>query len=83
MGVDHGTPLYRQEEHSQTTFVPTEHHCEVTFLANADGIITRYDFAGSKCNPYFLDWGRPKKKKEVSAAPAGRLSDPYHRGNIR
>jgi len=64
MGVDHGTPLYRQEEHSQTTFVPTEHHCEVTFVANADGIITRYDFAGSKCNPYFLDWGRPKKKKK-------------------
>ncbi|WP_254460614.1 hypothetical protein [Xanthomonas sacchari] len=56
------TPVFQQELHSQTTFVPTQYHCEVTFVANAEGIITRYDFAGSKCNPYFKSWGRPKKK---------------------
>ncbi|MCW0391819.1 MULTISPECIES: hypothetical protein [Xanthomonas] len=57
------TPIFEQNEHSQQVYVPAEHHCEVTFIANAEGIITRYDFAGSKCDPYFRSWGRPKKSK--------------------
>ncbi|WP_369943455.1 hypothetical protein [Xanthomonas medicagonis] len=57
------TPIFEQNQRSQTVFVPAEHHCEVTFIANAEGIITRYDFAGSKCKPYFRGWGRPKTKK--------------------
>lgn len=56
------TPIFEQNQRSQTTFVPAEHHCEITFVADADGIITRYDFAGSKCQPYIRSWGRPKKK---------------------
>ncbi|KTF40466.1 hypothetical protein [Xanthomonas translucens] len=62
VGMDGNTPIFEQIGHSQTVFVPTEQHCEVTFVANAEGIITRYDFAGSKCQPYFRGWGRPKKK---------------------
>ncbi|PKV14732.1 hypothetical protein [Xanthomonas prunicola] len=57
------TPIFEQNQRSQTVFVPAEYHCEVTFVANAEGIITRYDFAGSKCKPYFRGWGSPKKKK--------------------
>lgn len=63
IGVDRGTPIYQQDQHSQTSFVPAEHHCEITFVANAEGIITRYDFAGSKCKPYIRSWGRPKNRK--------------------
>ena len=57
------TPIFEQNEHSKTTFVPAEYHCEITFVADAEGIITRYDFAGSKCQPYIRSRGRPKKKK--------------------
>ncbi|KAB7767519.1 hypothetical protein CKY51_11420 [Xanthomonas maliensis] len=56
------TPIFSQELHSSKTFVPQEDHCEVTFVADAQGIISRYDFAGSKCKPYIRGWGRPKKR---------------------
>ncbi|KAB0535428.1 MULTISPECIES: hypothetical protein [Xanthomonas] len=56
------TPIFQENQHSEEVFVPAEHHCEITFIANADGIITRYDFAGSKCNEHARSWGRAKKK---------------------
>ncbi|QWT21814.1 hypothetical protein KPL74_07355 [Bacillus sp. NP157] len=42
--------------------VPAEHHCTVTFYANADGIISRYEYDGVKCAPYIRGWGRPKNR---------------------
>lgn len=42
--------------------VPAEHHCTVTFFANADGIISRYEYDGVKCAPYIRSWGRPKNR---------------------
>lgn len=41
--------------------VAAQHHCTVTFFANADGIISRYEYDGEKCAPYIRSWGRPKK----------------------
>jgi hypothetical protein len=37
-----------------------EHHCTVTFYANKEGIISRYEYDGVKCQPYMKSWGRPK-----------------------
>jgi hypothetical protein len=42
--------------------VAAEHHCTVTFYANADGIISRYEYDGVKCAPYIRSWGRPKNR---------------------
>jgi hypothetical protein len=48
----------------QTTYehhdVEAQHHCTVTFYANADGIISRYEYDGVKCAPYISSWGKPK-----------------------
>ncbi|PPT27246.1 hypothetical protein [Xanthomonas arboricola] len=57
------TPIFQENQQSEEVFVPAEHHCEITFVADSDGIITRYDFAGSKCNDHVRSWGRPKQKK--------------------
>ncbi|MCC4605233.1 hypothetical protein HG421_13895 [Xanthomonas campestris pv. badrii] len=57
------TPIFEQNQHSEEVFVPAEHHCEITFIADSSGTITRYDFGGSKCNDHVRSWGRPKRKK--------------------
>ncbi|MBB4130994.1 MULTISPECIES: hypothetical protein [unclassified Xanthomonas] len=63
IGMDRGTPIFEEYQHSEKVYVPAEHHCEITFIADAEGIITRYDFAGTKCHEHARNWGRPKKKK--------------------
>lgn len=49
------------ENRSEHVDVPAEHHCSVVFYANAEGIISRYDYDGVKCRPYMASWGRPKQ----------------------
>ncbi|QHG88020.1 MULTISPECIES: hypothetical protein [Xanthomonas] len=56
------TPIFQEYQHSEEVFVPAQHHCEITFIADSSGTITRYDFAGSKCNDHVRSWGRPKKR---------------------
>jgi hypothetical protein len=57
-----GPGIVAVEQHSEKVVVPRQYHCGVTFYANADGIISRYEYGGPQCNPYFREWGRPKKK---------------------
>lgn len=42
--------------------VAAEHHCTLTFYANDKGVISRYEYDGTKCRPYIKSWGRPKKR---------------------
>ncbi|SKB29236.1 hypothetical protein [Luteibacter sp. 22Crub2.1] len=42
--------------------VAAQHHCTITFYANAKGIISRYEYDGVKCRPYVKSWGRPKNR---------------------
>lgn len=57
-----GPGIIQQNYHEETVNVPKQDHCFITFYANADGIIARYEYSGVKCRPYLKSWGRPKGK---------------------
>lgn len=40
--------------------VPYQHHCTITFAANADGVVHRYAYTGVACRGHVKKWGRPK-----------------------
>jgi hypothetical protein len=42
--------------------VEAQHYCTMTFYANAQGVISRYEYDGEKCRPYAASWGRPKSR---------------------
>jgi len=42
--------------------VAAQHHCTVTFYANEQGVISRYEYDGVRCRPYVKGWGRPKSR---------------------
>lgn len=49
-----------QTYYYETVNVAAQHHCEIVFYANADGIITRYAYDSRLCRRYVRSWGRPK-----------------------
>lgn len=57
-----GPNIIQQNYHEEVVNVPKQDHCFITFYANADGIIARYEYSGVKCRPYLKSWGRPKGK---------------------
>lgn len=54
--------VIQQNYHQETVNVPRQDHCFITFYADAEGIISRYEYNGVKCRPYLKSWGRPKNK---------------------
>jgi len=54
--------VIQQNYHEELVDVAAKYECFVTFIANAEGIITRYEYNGSKCRPYLRSWGKPKAK---------------------
>lgn len=57
-----GPNIIQQNYHEEVVNVPKQDHCFITFYANAEGIIARYEYSGVKCRPYLKSWGRPKGK---------------------
>jgi hypothetical protein len=57
-----GPGIIQQNYHEEVVNVPRQDHCFITFYANAEGIIARYEYSGIKCRPYLKSWGRPKGK---------------------
>ncbi len=53
-------PIFEQVQHVEKTYHPLSEQCNVTFIADVQGIIRRYDFRGSNCKPYFRRWGKPE-----------------------
>lgn len=49
------------EAHSEDYVVPAVHFCTATFFANAQRIITSYQFVGAQCREYVTSWGPPIK----------------------
>ncbi|WNL46989.1 hypothetical protein RKE25_04945 [Dyella sp. BiH032] len=52
--------VIQQNYHEEVVNVPRQDHCFITFYANAEGIIARYEYSGVKCRPYLKSWGKPK-----------------------
>lgn len=58
-------PIMRNDVIGQERIdVAAQHHCTITFTADADGIIQHYEYDGVKCRPYAGSWGMPKAKKK-------------------
>lgn len=53
-------PIFEQVQHADKVYHPEQQQCNVTFVADTEGILTRYDFRGSNCTPYFRKWGKPE-----------------------
>lgn len=61
MGTDaNGQVVVANQSHTEQEYVPATVNCEISFYANAQGIITRYDYRGRTCRIDFSHWGRPK-----------------------
>ena len=54
--------IIEQSYHQEVVNVPRQDHCFITFFANAEGVIARYQYSGFKCRPYLKSWGRPKNR---------------------
>ncbi len=52
-------PIYDQVQYSERVYHPEQEQCNVTFIADSQGTIQRYDFRGSNCKKYFRKWGKP------------------------
>jgi hypothetical protein len=54
--------VIQQNYHQEQVDIPRQEHCYITFYADEDGKISRYEYSGIKCRPYLKGWGRPKNK---------------------
>lgn len=54
--------VIQQNYHQEVVNVPRQDHCFITFYANAEGVIARYEYSGVKCRPYLKSWGKPKNQ---------------------
>jgi hypothetical protein len=45
-----GTPVFQSPTHTYQVQHAATHRCDVTFFADADGIVARWEFTGSNCS---------------------------------
>lgn len=55
-----GGLIMAEKYHTEKEYVQQKIVCDVTFYANAQGIITHYEYRGTTCRPNFKHWGKPK-----------------------
>lgn len=52
------TPIFNETVYTQDVYHPATHRCDITFYADAEGIIRRWAYVGNACR---YDIAKPKK----------------------
>lgn len=56
-----GELVMQNNSHTEKEYVPQRIDCTVTFYANAQGILSHYDYSGGSCLRFFKHWGGPRR----------------------
>jgi hypothetical protein len=56
-----GELVMQENSHIEKRYVPERIDCLATFYANAEGIISHFEYIGDSCRSVFRYWGRPKQ----------------------
>ena len=56
-----GELVMQEDSHIEKRYVPERIDCMATFYANAEGIISHFEYIGDSCGRVFKYWGRPKR----------------------
>jgi hypothetical protein len=64
VGTDaQGGLVMAENYHTEKEYVPQKIECDMTFYANTQGIIIRYEYRGTTCRSNFKYWGKPKRSR--------------------
>ncbi|WP_426702126.1 hypothetical protein ACPPVV_03680 [Rhodanobacter sp. Col0626] len=55
-----GELVMQESLHTEREYVPQKIDCTITFYADEQGIIRRYEYDGNACRRFLRYWGEPK-----------------------